>query len=316
MTGSDGDSREMKFMLQHLGLGMRVSYLKYSKYSDEYRFFQLCPGFVCNIICSDFVIQDVPHIATKLRTKLLKPELIPLGNYVATANDLQCLLEQRSKEKTLIRQGDLILADKMNFDAAERISKPEVRQLLHEVWKGDADGTSFYLEMMYLVTSSFLDKSLSPLERINRIWTTVFCLRYWRLWLTSDGIYSLSQNFISSNAYLSIEINAHTLLLVIRKFRLEKNPELLLTWLFGSQQCESFFRTLRALCPVGLNKPNLTEGEFLDRARKADAHLHIQQKGAENCITYRRFEQKKNRSGGSWEAKIGTSLPTDEEIAY
>ncbi|KAK4021700.1 hypothetical protein OUZ56_003610 [Daphnia magna] len=36
----------------------------------------------------------------------------------------------RSKEKTLIRQGDLTLADKMNFDAAERISKPEVRQLL------------------------------------------------------------------------------------------------------------------------------------------------------------------------------------------
>lgn len=109
MTGSDGDSREMKFMLQHLGLGMHVSYLKYSKNSDEYRFFQLCPGFVCNIICSDFVIQDVPHIATKLRTKLLKPELIPLGNYVATANDLQYLLEQRSKQKTLIRQGLLII---------------------------------------------------------------------------------------------------------------------------------------------------------------------------------------------------------------
>jgi len=31
--------------------------------------------------------------------------------------------------------GDLTLADKMNFDAAFRLSRPEVRQLLDEVWK-------------------------------------------------------------------------------------------------------------------------------------------------------------------------------------
>jgi hypothetical protein len=139
---------------------------------------------------------------------------------------------------------------------------------------------------MFLATSSFLDKSLSPLERINRIWTVVFSLRYWRRWLTSDKVYSLSKNFISSNAYLSIEINAYTLLLVIKKFLLENTPELLVTWLFGSQQCEAFFRAaVRSLCPVGLNKPNLTEGEFLDRARKADANLLIQNKGAQDFIS-------------------------------
>jgi hypothetical protein len=71
----------------------------------------------------------------------------------------------------------------------------------------------------------------------------VFRLRYWRLWLLSDGIYNLSHNVISANAYLSIEINAHTLLLVIRKFRIENIPELLLTWLFRSQQCNTYFGT-------------------------------------------------------------------------
>ena len=95
----------MKFMLQHSKLGMCISNLPHSKTSDEYRFFKLCPGLACNILNTDFVIQDFPHIATKLKTRLLKCELIPLGDYVATANDLQCLLEQRSKEKTLIRQG-------------------------------------------------------------------------------------------------------------------------------------------------------------------------------------------------------------------
>jgi hypothetical protein len=104
------------------------------------------------------------------------------------------------------------------------------------------------------------------------------------------------------------------LLLVIRKFRLENTPELLVTWLFGSQQCEAFFRAVRSLCPVGLNKPNLTEGEFLDRAKKADANLLIQNKGAQDVIFFR-VEQKKNRSGGSREALVVMKLPNDEEIA-
>jgi len=181
--------------------------------------------------------------------------------------------------------------------------------------KGDAAGTSFYLELMDLSTSSFLEKNLLPLQRINRIWTAVFCLRYWRFWMKCDDTYTLSKNFVSSNTYLSVEINAHSLLLVIRKFRLDNTPELLLTWLFGSQQCEAFFRAIRSLCPVGLNKPNLTEGEFLDRARKADALLLLQQKGAEDGIVYRRQEKRKNRSGGTKEAMEMIHLPSDEEIA-
>ena len=86
-------------MVQLLGLGMCLSNLPHSKNCDEYRFFKLYPGLACNVLETDFVIQDVPHITTKLKMKLVKPELFPLGDYVATANDLQCLLEQRSNEK-------------------------------------------------------------------------------------------------------------------------------------------------------------------------------------------------------------------------
>ena len=110
-TGFDGDSRELRYMLDRIGIGMTLSDLPFKKDSDEYRFFQQCPGFACNVLSTDFVAQDVPHIATKLKTKLLKPEIIALGDYVATPNDLQCLLEQRSKEKTLIRQGKLSSID-------------------------------------------------------------------------------------------------------------------------------------------------------------------------------------------------------------
>lgn len=72
---------------------------------------------------------------------------------------------------------------------------------------------------------------------------------------------------------------------------------------------------MRALCPVGLNKPNVTEDEFLDRSRKVDVNLLLQQKGAKDQVIYRHVEQKKNRTGCSSEALIGTTLPSDEDIA-
>ncbi|KAK4028127.1 hypothetical protein OUZ56_017305 [Daphnia magna] len=72
---------------------------------------------------------------------------------------------------------------------------------------------------------------------------------------------------------------------------------------------------MRALCPVGLNKPNVTEDEFLDRSRKVDVNLLLQHKGAKDQVIYRHVEQKKNRTGCSREALIGTTLPSDEDIA-
>ncbi|KZS19701.1 Uncharacterized protein APZ42_013791 [Daphnia magna] len=42
----------------------------------------------------------------------------------------------------------LLPTDKINYDSAKRIFKPLVCELLYEVFKGDAAGTLFYLEMM------------------------------------------------------------------------------------------------------------------------------------------------------------------------
>ncbi|KZR99702.1 Uncharacterized protein APZ42_004334, partial [Daphnia magna] len=109
-SGSDGDTREMKFMLQNSGLGVQLSV--FTKDTDDYRFFAKCKGFACLIRMSDFDFQDVPHIITKLRNKFLKTDIIALGDYVATPNDLHILIEQKSKEKTLIRKVDLSSADK------------------------------------------------------------------------------------------------------------------------------------------------------------------------------------------------------------
>lgn len=55
----------------------------------------------------------------------------------------------------------------MNFDAAERISKPEVRQLLHEVWKVRNDFVSLSILIKRRCKSS-LSFQLMSLIRSGR----------------------------------------------------------------------------------------------------------------------------------------------------
>ena len=84
----------------------------------------------------------------------------------------------------------------------------------------DAKGTKAYLEVMRAVVDSYLDKSLGVLSRIEKAWFAVFVMRYWRKWILLHPQYDLGKNFITSNAYMCIELNAHalvTILLTIRK---------------------------------------------------------------------------------------------------
>ena len=77
----------------------------------------------------------------------------------------------------------------------------------------DSEGIQFYLNLMQFVTSSYLDKQLHPEERIYRIWFVVFSVRLWRYWICCDKMYTLSENFVTFNCYLSAEINAHCFVL-------------------------------------------------------------------------------------------------------
>ena len=85
-------------------------------------------------------------------------------------------------------------------------------------------------------------------------------LRLWRRWMMSDSPTksSLEYNFISSNSYLCIEINAHALTLMYNTIgRYISQPyyhhsfrkDCFKAWLFGSKSCESCFRTARLCTP-------------------------------------------------------------------
>jgi hypothetical protein len=258
---ADGDSRELKVMRQMLQLGVkRKSSNPFTKKATWF-------AAVDSVQCIPF--QDTIHEGAKLRVRLLKTHmLLPFGDNVASVSDILCLMSQVSKDKHLLRECDVRLQDKMNYDAVTRLCRPELRKLLEELIPGSS-ATCFYLKLMDSITSSFLNKSITPLERIYRIWYSVFCLRYWRNWMKSDDAYPLATHFISLNSYLCAEINAHSLILVILQMHKENTPELFLPWLFGSQACESYFKTTRSCSSVGSSQTNFTLTEFLtSRCRK------------------------------------------------
>lgn len=99
----------------------------------------------------------------------------------------------------------------MNFASVVKICDPKIWTLL-QIHVPGSEATRAYLKIMYYVINSFLSISISIEDRIYYIWYSVLFLRLWRAWICSIPDYSSTSNWITTNAYLCIEINAHGLL--------------------------------------------------------------------------------------------------------
>lgn len=135
------------------------------------------------------------------------------------------------------------MKNKMNFASAEKMcSLVVIEQLNKEI--PQSEGSVAYLKLMNYVKSSFLDSSTVLRIRLYRIWYVVFFTRIWRAWRE----YKTSENFLTSNCYLCIEMNAHALIKLILKIKnSELRPEMLSIGILGSQACESLFRSARSM---------------------------------------------------------------------
>lgn len=105
--------------------------------------------------------------------------------------------------------------------------------------------TALYLDVCRWTTDSFLDKEMLPLDRLLNMWKGVFVIRGWYSSIRRNKLLSTTDNFLTSNAYACIEINAHGLINLISRTRY--SPEIFLTPLFSSQPCESLFRQIRSM---------------------------------------------------------------------
>jgi len=158
-------------------------------------------------------VQDVVHFGVKLKSRLLKPSiLLPVGsNFFASGNPLQMVQIAYGKDQHNLRERDINHEDKQIFDS--------VVYIMGSVNLSSTIPEAIYVEIMASTIDNYnyLDMNLSPLERVS--WYANFFARYWKEWILLSEKYTLKRNFLTNNAYLCIELNAHALLTFLMNAR-------------------------------------------------------------------------------------------------
>lgn len=262
---SDSDPKYNSVMRQISGLGQNSN---------------LFPAewFCCRYDSNDDTvpIQDTVHIGTKERNYLLRTSkrLVPFGRHILDVKHLHVLCKMFGKDQHRLTKTVLNPLDKQNFASVQKMCSDEVIHLLERHIKG-SDGTVKYLEIMRAVIDSFLDGTLEPLQRIQKIWYATFMLRLWRKQvLTKKGL-TLEKHFITMNTYTCIEMNAHGLVQIILNLIKSAEPQLFQTRLFSSQPCEKMFRQIRSFTTVYSTVVNCSVKEILERVNKIQLQSDI-----------------------------------------
>lgn len=138
-----------------------------------------------------------------------------------------------------------------------------------------------------------------------------FFLRIWLQWLLENG-YTL-QNFITSNAYTCIEINAHTIVAAVNLFRQKGLPELFVPWLYSSQPCEQFFRAARSLTSIDSTVLNFSMLEFIYRVQKIQFQAHVTHVMGKD-YAFPRYERRLQRGKEIKDILSTNNLPTENEM--
>ena len=242
--GADGAGPFLKAMTTRSNLFKRC----YEDNVPRYWTFYWMPRLLDTGLCC----QDLIHLLAKLRTRLLTPSnLLVLGDETACPGHLQQLLKSFSKAEHGLTQQALQNKDKQNYSSIENLLDEGVINCLKQMKDQRTNGTIIYLWIMRNIRNSFFDKSLSPLERINLIWKSTFFLRIWRLWLYNNIDYNEADHFITINAYVCTEINAHLVTNVVINIINGNYPkEAMRLWTYGSQACEQTSRMLRSMTSV------------------------------------------------------------------
>lgn len=281
--------------------------------------------FSCNSCLGDIIvdtnniccIQDVIHILTKLRNRLLKLGIVlPMGNKIVSNSHLKILINNVKKDIHGLVMKDIDPDDRMNYSSMEKVMQPRVLEAL-TAHVPNSDATVMYIKICSEIASSLYSVDLSPTERIYKIWHATFFFRIWKKWLKSFNCekkgakktktYKLSENFITSNTYSCIEINAHNLISSIKMFRDNGLDAYFLPVLFNSQPNEELFRQLRSMGTINFTKINFTMLELLHMVSRVELQNEIIYKKllTANVI----FPRNKITN-----VQIGMTLPTDEEI--
>lgn len=221
-----------------------------------------------------FYIQDMTHIATKLRNFFLNKMIIPFGKRFIKVQHLVFLLANFRKDQHELTATTLNPKDRQNFASVQRICDSKMIHLLKSsVDKSEA--TVIFLEMTRDIIESYMDLKLSPLERVRKIYYPLFVIRMWRNFVSESKKFILKDNFLSANCYACIELNASSLVELMLYLRKSNKESFFLPHLMSSQPCESTFRQFRSLTSTYSTVTNCTVKEALSRINKIQLQNEI-----------------------------------------
>lgn len=267
---SDSDPKYNKAMRLLSKLGHKTDFAWFSSY--------LNPN-------GPFFIQDIIHLLTKLRNFLLRTlydkRLLPFGNGFIRIEHLYELLNMFTKDRHQLTASTLNPVDRQNFRSVLRICHKRVSNLLRDHIE-ESNSTIQFLQIMRDIIDGFMDHNLTPLQRIRKIWYNVFLVRIWRHFILLSKEYTLKDNFLSSNCYSCIELNAHNLILCILHLKKINKPELFKPFLYESQACESQFRQLRSMSTVFSTVTNCSVKEAISRISKIQYQNEIMQRTSQH----------------------------------
>ncbi len=239
-------------------------------------------------------VQDTVYIAVKLKSRLLKPSvMLVMGKYVAGGHHIRMIQHIFGKDQHGLTERDVNHKDKQNFDAVLHIIRAS--HLLENI--SDAAGTKLYIKIIECVVEAYLNKSLDPIQRIEKMWFAVLFLRYWRQWLLLHPNYTLANNFITNNAFRCVEFNAHALLTFLLTAR-SRNIDIFYPWALGSQTCERTFRAARSLTSTFSTITNFSMLSLLRRFHRIEIQFNLQSEMSEE-IVFPRCRQNSQKEGNN-----------------
>lgn len=219
-------------------------------------------------------VQDTIHIATKLRNRLLKAKVMNMGSKYVSMEHLEALLKNVQKSVHGLTKSDVSPQDRQNFESFTKITDDRVLDALQKSIPG-SEATVKFLQICRAVTSSYLDLEISPLERVSRMFQSIYFLRMWRNHISCSQYFRLKDHFITSNAYKCIEINGQSMLTLLNICRQNNTPDLFRLPIFSSQTCEQAFRLLRSMGTVNFTKINFSLYEILHMIGRVELQHHI-----------------------------------------
>lgn len=132
-----------------------------------------------------------------------------------------------------------------------------------------------------MILYTVLDAEVSIEKRIYYLWYSVFFLRLWRAWLLNHDTHSTEHNFITLNAYICVEINAHGMYIVLQHIDNNSFKEFF-PYMYGSQPCESFFRLLGSISSTFSTMVNCDFLDAMHRIKKIELLCELANKKYEN----------------------------------